>query len=103
MIREIAKKFIDYLAAVPGVKDSDISYDTGKKQLRVVVDEEKAKEYDLSVDDVASHVRYAFRGALATTIKPEKAEKEIDVLVRFPEKERNNPDAFENILISNKQ
>ncbi len=84
-----------------GVSDITTSYDFGKKQLKVVVDEEKAKKYFLTIGQIATTVRNVFKGGVATTIKPEKAEEEIRVVVRFPEAERNRLNIFEEILVPN--
>lgn len=56
----------------------------------------------MSVGEVASSIRNAFRGGVATSIKPVKAEEEIDVLVRFPDDYRTKRESFEKILIPNK-
>ncbi|VAX35684.1 hypothetical protein MNBD_UNCLBAC01-1181, partial [hydrothermal vent metagenome] len=101
VMQEIAEPFIKYLKNREGVSNVNTSYDFGKKQLRVIVDEEKAKKYFLTVGQVATSVRNVFRGGVATTIKPEKAEEEIDVVVRFPEGARNDLNVFEKIFIPN--
>ena len=101
VMEEIAQPFIKYLEKREGVSDINTSYDFGKKQLKVIVDEEKAKKYYLTIDQVATSVRNVFKGGVATTIKPNKAEEEIDVLVRFPEKFREDRNVFENVLIPN--
>lgn len=101
ILQKISAEFVDELNKTPGVKDVTTSYLFGKKQFKVNVDETKTRQYLLTVDDVASAVKNAVRGGLATTIKPEKAEREIDVLVRFPESVRNDPKVFEKIYIPN--
>lgn len=101
VLQKIAGEFIDELNKTPGVKDVTTSYLFGKKQFKINVDETKARKYLLTVDDIARSVRNAVRGGLATTIKPEKADREIDVLVRFPESVRNDPDVFKKIYIPN--
>ncbi len=98
----IAKKIVKYLGTVKGANDVSSNYIFGKKDLRVVVDEEKARKYLLTVDDVASTVRSTFYGGKATTIKPLKAEDEIDVLVRFPKKYRDDINVFDDILVENR-
>jgi multidrug efflux pump subunit AcrB len=103
VLNEIADKIVNYLKDVEGVSDVATNYEYGKKDLRIVVDEEKAKKYYLTIEDIASTVRYAFKGGVATTVKQKKAEDEVDVLVRFPEEERDSMKAFDKILISNKQ
>jgi len=72
-----------------------------KKQLKVVINEEMARKYYLTVDQIAQSVRRAFKGGVATTVKPLKAEEEINVVVRFKEEDRNQLAAFEKILIPN--
>ncbi len=61
-----------------------------------------AAKVSLSVEDIAQSVRNAFRGGVATSIKPVKAEEEIDVRVRFPEEFRDKRVAFDKIVIPNK-
>ncbi len=101
VLQKIADRFVKYLEPVEGVSDVNTSYDFGKKQLRVVVDEAKAKRYFLTVGKIAAAVRNTFRGGVATTIKPTKAEEEINVLVRFPKALREDLKAFDKILIPN--
>ncbi|OGX57113.1 MAG: hypothetical protein A2306_00965 [Omnitrophica WOR_2 bacterium RIFOXYB2_FULL_38_16] len=101
-LNEISEKIIKYANSIEGVSDVSSNYELGKKELRIIVDEEKAKQYFITVDDIATTVRYAFKGGVATTVKPLKAEDEIEVLVRFPKEYRSSIKDFEKILIQNK-
>ena len=101
VMQKMAQPFIAFLKQREGVSDINTSYDFGKKQLKVVVDEEKAKKYFLTVGKIAASVRNVFKGGVATTIKPDKAEEEVDVIVRFPEKDRSKLSIFDEILIPN--
>lgn len=101
VMERIAQPVVEYLKTRKGVSDVTTSYDFGKKQLKVVIDEQKAKQYFLTMDDIASTVRMVFRGGIATTVKPEKAEEEINVVVRFPEGERNRREVFNDIQVPN--
>ncbi|MFA5060613.1 MAG: efflux RND transporter permease subunit [Candidatus Omnitrophota bacterium] len=101
ILQQIAGEFKDYLKTVPGVSDVDTSYQFGKKQFRVVIDESKANQFGLTIGDVAAAVRNAIKGGVATTIKPLKADKEIEVLVRFPEDKRRDRDVFNKVLVPN--
>ncbi len=103
VLNEIAAKIVAHLSKIDGVSDVDTNYEFGKKELRIVVDEAKAKKFFISVNDVAATVRHAFKGGIATTVKPLRAEDEIDVVVRFPESARNNIDDFNKILIRNQK
>lgn len=101
VMEKIAEPFIEYLKNRKGVSDVNTSYDFGKKQLKVIVDEEQAKKYYLTIGQIAMTVRNVFKGGVATTIKPEKADEEINVVVRFPENERNRLDVFDEIYVPN--
>jgi multidrug efflux pump subunit AcrB len=101
-LEKIAGELTGALEEMPGVSDTQMSYQFGKKQLRVHIDEDKTRKSYLTIQDVAAAVRNAIKGGRATSIKPVKAEEEIDVLVRFPEDARNDRDVFGKILIENR-
>ncbi|MGE0267591.1 MAG: efflux RND transporter permease subunit [Candidatus Omnitrophota bacterium] len=101
VMEKIAAPFVEFLKSRKGVSDVNTSYDFGKKQLKVIVDEEQAKKYYLTIGQIAMTVRNVFKGGVATTIKPEKADEEINVVVRFPESERNRLDVFDEIYVPN--
>lgn len=102
ILQAISNKIADYVGSLEGVSDVDTNYELGKRELRVMVNEEKAQKYFLTIDDIASTVRYAFKGGVATSVKPMKAEDEIEVLVRFPLEYRNDRSDFNHIFVQNK-
>jgi len=53
------------------------------------------------IPPVSRSVRTAFKGNIATSVKPLKAEEEINVIVRFKEKDRGQLEAFDKILVRN--
>jgi multidrug efflux pump subunit AcrB len=91
-----------FLSSLEGVRDISDSYNLGSQEIHILINEEKAQKAFLTNTNIAFAIRAAFSGAVATTIKREKAEKEIRILVRLPRKERNNPEVFNKILVSNK-
>lgn len=101
-LNQITDQISEFLENTEGVSDVMSDYEVGRGEIRVIVDEEKAARAYLAVGDIASTIRNVFRGGIATSIKPVKAEEEIDVLVRFPDEYRNKRQAFEKILIPNK-
>ncbi|MDD3375283.1 MAG: efflux RND transporter permease subunit [Candidatus Omnitrophica bacterium] len=103
VLEAISNKIVKFLENVKGASDVSSNYVFGKKDLRVIVDEEKANKYFLNVNDIALTVRSTFYGGKATAVKPLKAEDEIDVLVRFPQEYRNDINVFDDILIENKR
>jgi len=98
----IADEIKEYLQSVKGVIDIGDDYGPGKDEIEIIIDEEKAALAGLSVSEVASSIRNAINGGVATKIRPEKAEEEIDVLVRYPPGERNKIGVFENLVIPNR-
>ncbi len=102
VLKATADKIFNYLGKMKGVTDIATDYEIGRGEIRVVVDEEKAARTYLSVNQIAAAIRNAFKGGIATSIKPVKAEEEIDVLVRFPPKYRNTKEAFDMIMVPNR-
>jgi len=99
--RDIKAILTEYRNHAKGISDINIGYEFGKKQLKVLVNEEKAKMFYLTVGKIAQSVRTAFKGSVATSVKPLKAAEEIDVVVRFQESLRNDIESFDDILIEN--
>lgn len=101
-INQAKDRISQYLKSIDGVIDLSDSYKLGLDEYHIVVDREKASSAFVSVNQVASTVRGAIDGVVATTIKPTKAEEEIDVLVRLPREQRDTFTVFENLLIANR-
>lgn len=101
VLQEIAEKYTARLGQIAGVSDIETTYTFGKKQLRVRIDEAMAKRFALTVDEVARAVSVAFRGGVATTVKPKRAEAETAVRVRFAKDARTGLAAFEHVRVRN--
>ncbi len=101
-LKKISNQFRDFMKPIKGALDVQYDYQPKQDQIRVIVDEAKAARAYLSIEDIAATVRNAFEGGTATSIKRVKAEKEIDVVVRFPASERSKIDTFQKILIPNR-
>lgn len=100
VLKEISIRVQDFLKDIDGVLEIRDDYTDGKDELRVIVDEAKATQLFLTIEDIARSVRYAFEGGIATVVKT--TDEEIDVIVQFPENEQLSMDAFDSILIPNK-
>lgn len=101
-MEEMAEKIKLFLKTIDGVSDVNDNYEPGKEEVMVVVNKDAAMRAYLSVAEIARSVRIAFEGGIATSIKREKAAEEIDVLVRFPKRERSSFETFDKILIPNR-
>ena len=100
-LNEIAESMMKYIGTIKGVSDVQNTHEVGRKEIQVVVDEEAAASSYVTIEDIASSIRFAFKGGVATSIKPTKAEEEIDVIVRFPEELRTDKNLFEKIMVPN--
>ena len=99
-LKTISERIQTFLKNIKGVQDIKDDFSGGKKELQVIVDEEKAASVFLTTRDIANTVRHCFDGAIATTIKT--TDEEIDVVVQFPETEQYDRAVFDKILIPNK-
>ncbi len=100
-LNEIASIIMNYLGGIEGIADVQNTHEVGRNEIEVVVDEEAAASSYVTITDIASSIRFAFKGGIATSIKPTKAEEEIDVVVRFPEELRTDKNLFDKIMVPN--
>ncbi|MGQ9497478.1 MAG: efflux RND transporter permease subunit [Desulfotomaculales bacterium] len=80
-LKSLADRAAAEIAQVPGVRDLESSLEEGRPEARVVVDRERAAARGLSVAAVASGIRSAVQGEVATRYRVEGTE--IDVRVRL--------------------
>ena len=74
------------LAKIPGVTDINDNYALGKEEIKLHIDEDKANEYGLTLQQIALTARNAFEGTKATVFRD--GDEEIDVIVKFSESAR---------------
>ncbi len=99
---QIAFEFMDYLNSLPGTLDVTWDNRPGKEEIRVRVNNNKAKMAGLTVGQIARTIRGVFQGNIATTIKPIRAEKATDVTVRYASgRDGNDISIFDRILVGN--
>ncbi len=84
------------LRRFPGVHDIEDSFIPGKEEIKLRL-KPGAKSLGLTLDDLARAVRHAFYGAEALRIQ--RGEDEVQVLVRYPEDERNSVWDLENMRL----
>jgi len=77
----------DSIGKISGAFDVTDNYPPGKKEIRIIVDEEKAALYGFNTQYVALNVRYAFDGYKATEYR--EGDEEIDVVVKYNQKNRS--------------
>ena len=98
-LRRIADLMKQKLAEFPGVVEIDDDLRPGKAELRVSVIQDQASLYGLTVYDIASAVRTAFEGSVATKYRG-GGDDEIDVIVRLEESDRRDIDDLETLRVA---
>jgi len=101
VLKVAANEIKQYLKSIDGVVDIDQDVKPGLKQLRVHLKKGVAEEVGLSVADVASTLRIAHEGVIASTIRGFK--DDIDIRVLLSQETRGDRDSLQNILISDRR
>jgi cobalt-zinc-cadmium resistance protein CzcA len=85
------------IADIGGVADLQIEQTTGIPQLVIKLRRDKLARFGIPVSDVADIIETAFNGIEATDVyEPDRI---TSVLIRLPEKYRNDEDAVKNLLV----
>lgn len=100
-IKAAALELQDSLKSIKGTSEISDDYPEGKKEINIKIDEERAALYGLSTQYIAMNVRYVFDGVEAT--KYRDGDDEIDVMVKYDEKNKKSLDDVLNLKITNQQ
>ena len=91
LLRRVSDEIQDYLRGVNGVYDITDSFEAGKDEVHVEVDESLAARFGLSVEGVGRTIRTAIDGSIVATVQ--EGDEDIDVRVRYlPEYRRSVDD-----------
>src|SRR5690606_2119026 len=96
---DIAEAVAARVEQIPGTRDVDVSTRRGRPELQVIVDRERAARYGLTVVQIASALRTAVDGTVATRYRPGGVANEIDVVVQLAPEWRDDVRALERLLI----
>ncbi|MEM8486062.1 MAG: efflux RND transporter permease subunit [Bacteroidota bacterium] len=102
-IIEITKKVKDMLTeasetgAIPGLVDVADNLNTGRPELNVKIDRERAARFGLNTSQIASTVRSAINGTEAG--KYRTGDDEYDITVRLSEFDRSSLESIKNLTI----
>ncbi|PKN80388.1 MAG: hypothetical protein CVU48_02195 [Candidatus Cloacimonetes bacterium HGW-Cloacimonetes-1] len=83
---------------IPGVTDIEDSFDTGKKEVRIVPNQEKLSMYGLSVAQIAMTIRTASSGTEATKYRGEGVE-EYPLIVKLEDRYTQDLEILKNLKI----
>ena len=100
-LKTIAQKIKEDVLKFKGVLTTEVDYEEGKRQFVVKIDEAEARRLGLTNLQIASELRRAYEGAIATTIK--KSDEDVEVIVRLNEDYRKSVKTLDQIEIANAQ
>ena len=97
-LEAISSELKAVLAQIPGVYDVGDDFSLGKEELRVHLNEERARLHGLNVMQVAGIVRTAFHGSVATVYRD--GDEEIDVVVKFQNASQMSVEQIEDMKMA---
>jgi HAE1 family hydrophobic/amphiphilic exporter-1 len=83
ILRDVSDEIVRRVAAVPGTRLVESSFEKGQPEVQVRVDRQRAAAYGLGAYEIASTLRSAIEGTVATRYRVEG--EELDVRVRLEE------------------
>lgn len=93
-----ASQVIAKLNQIDGVADTESSYESGKPELRVHINRDKAADLDVSVNSIATALRTLVGGdQQATTYR--EGDDRYDVQIRVDKEFRNSPRALDRLFV----
>jgi len=97
MLAEIADRVVQIVEGVEGTRQVRSSIAVGRPEAQIYVNRDKAAFYGLGSAQVASVVRTAVEGSVATTYKV--GGEEVDIRVQIPEEKRKTLEQLRSITI----
>lgn len=98
LLEEKATEIARVLDKVPGSADVQAEALSGAAQLQITIHREQIARYGLNVADVRELIETAVGGKVATTLID--GQRRFDVLVRFPEDFRSDPDRIADLPLT---
>lgn len=99
-LQSYTKQLVNEFSKLPGIVDVDTSLETGKPELRVYIDRDKAADMGVDIAAIAEAVNFLIGGEVdATKYKDESRGRRYDVRARFFPKDRANPEDIGRIYV----
>lgn len=98
-IKNAALALQDSLGLIEGVHGITDDFPSGKNEIQIIADEEKAALYGFNIQTISMFVRSAFDGIKATEFRD--ADEEIDVIIKYNVSNRKSLDDVFNLRITN--
>lgn len=96
-LRSLAEEMHSSLQKVPGITDLQIEQQTLIPQLQIKPKREAALKYGVNINQLGETLETLFSGKVITQVL--EGSKRFDLVIRLPEKDRNDLDKISNALI----
>ncbi|MFZ5928975.1 MAG: efflux RND transporter permease subunit [Acidobacteriota bacterium] len=97
-LEKYANSLMARLRQVPGMADMELTYESGKPEVRVQINRDKAADLNVNVAQIANAMRVLVGGDdQATTYK--EGDDRYDVMLRVAEPYRNSPRTLERLYV----
>ena len=97
------KQVLGEFSKLPGIVDVDTSLETGKPEVRVFIDRDKAADLGVNVSTIAEAVNFLISGEVdVTKFKDETKGRRYDVRVRLDQKDRAKPSDLGRLYVRGK-
>ncbi|MGM0597869.1 MAG: efflux RND transporter permease subunit [Myxococcota bacterium] len=93
----LAAEIRNFAAKIEGVTDVNTDLASGKREIQVDIDQDRAAVYGFNPAVVGMMIRRAFAGGIASKIQEE--DEDIDVVVQYPENRRRSISEIENMKL----
>lgn len=97
VLGRLAETIKQIVAAIPDTRDVDTNWETGRPELRLTINRERANAYGLSAATIGSAVQTAFRGSVASQIR--LAGEEYDIFLQLQPNDRQTLTDLEKLYL----
>lgn len=99
-LEKYTRDIVSQFSKLPGIVDLDTSLETGKPEVRVFIDRDKAADLGVEVSTVAEAVNFLIGGEVdVTKFKDEAKGRRYDVRARLNPENRVNPDDIGKVYV----
>lgn len=97
-LQQYSKRIVSEFSKLPGIVDVDTSLETGKPEVRIYIDRDKAADLGVDVTTVAETVNFLISGEInVTRFKDESRGRRYDVRMRLNPDDRKIPTDLEKL------
>jgi len=98
-LEQTGEQITSVMQSVPGITDVKLYRDTGQPNLNFTINRQQAARFGINVTDIQDVVETAVGGKAVSQVLPAGTPERYDVVVRYQEPYRRDPQAISNIRL----